>query len=403
MRARGSFLLVAGSILAGVLFPEVVATALTNASGTVVERYGYAPFGAPTATSSVGNPFYFTGREWDADLQAYWYRSRYYDPTAGRFLARDTTGMWGDTANLGNPYSYCANNPWSYTDPYGLAPEWLEATGRVALTGGIVGLNVAAWVFTGPFGGVPVTGFTLGAGGATSYYNRQAQYMEATGESLPVAESAVVVVGDLTGASQTYGAVVGRDPLTDAPLSTANRIEGAATVVVGIGAGVGTAKVAPALKPALQRGPVLWGKTGAATGETAGAGPVTPVPNASTSQAAKRFGTLSKIGDNAWESAGGLRYVGTDRTGSNRVQHVLRHAKPEPSRPVHSVFNVPRSQVLGLVDEAWGLRGAALPNDPGAFVVPMGRTVGTAGENAVKIIVRPGTSEIVTAYPVSVP
>jgi len=53
-----------------------------------------------------------------------------------------------------------------------------------------------------------------------------------------------------------------------------------------------------------------------------------------------------------------------------------------------------------LVDEGWKLRGAPLPGDPGAFVVPMGRTVGTAGETALKIIVRPGTNQIVTAYPV---
>lgn len=44
--------------------------------------------------------------------------------------------------------------------------------------------------------------------------------------------------------------------------------------------------------------------------------------------------------------------------------------------------------------------GAPLPNDPGAYIVPMGRTVGTAGESAVKIIVRPGTNQIITAYPV---
>jgi hypothetical protein len=67
------------------------------------------------------------------------------------------------------------------------------------------------------------------------------------------------------------------------------------------------------------------------------------------------------------------------------------------------VFNVGRNKVVGLVDEAWGMRGSPLANDPGAYVVPMGRTVGTAGENAVKIIVRPGTNEIITSYPVVVP
>ena len=84
----------------------------------------------------------------------------------------------------------------------------------------------------------------------------------------------------------------------------------------------------------------------------------------------------------------------------NRVRHVLAHAAADPTKPVHSVFNVGRNKVLGLVDEAWSARGSALPKDPGAFVVPMGRVVGTQGESAVKIIVRPGTSEIITAYPV---
>jgi hypothetical protein len=42
-----------------------------------------------------------------------------------------------------------------------------------------------------------------------------------------------------------------------------------------------------------------------------------------------------------------------------------------------------------------------LPNDPGAYVVSMGRTIGTAGETNIKIIVRPGTNQIITAYPFS--
>ena len=50
----------------------------------------------------------------------YDYRTRYYDPALGRFLRMDTIGPWGDTNNLGNPYVYVGNNPWSHTDPYGL-------------------------------------------------------------------------------------------------------------------------------------------------------------------------------------------------------------------------------------------------------------------------------------------
>jgi hypothetical protein len=54
---------------------------------------------------------------------------------------------------------------------------------------------------------------------------------------------------------------------------------------------------------------------------------------------------------------------------------------------------VDRKEVLGVVDEAWRAKGSPLPNDPGAYVVSMGRTIGTA--------VRPGTNQIITAYPFS--
>ena len=81
------------------------------------------------------------------------------------------------------------------------------------------------------------------------------------------------------------------------------------------------------------------------------------------------------------------------------MQHVLDHTVPNPSKTTHSVFNVDRKEVLGLVDEAWLAKGNPLLNDPGTYIVPMGRTVGTAGESNVKIIVRPGTNKIITAFP----
>jgi filamentous hemagglutinin len=81
------------------------------------------------------------------------------------------------------------------------------------------------------------------------------------------------------------------------------------------------------------------------------------------------------------------------------VQQVLPHAEPDLSKPAHSVFAMQRREVLVVVDEAWMKRGLPLANDPGTYVVPM-RPLGTAGESAVRIVVRPGTSELITAYPV---
>jgi filamentous hemagglutinin len=67
----------------------------------------------------------------------------------------------------------------------------------------------------------------------------------------------------------------------------------------------------------------------------------------------------------------------------------------------HSVFGVPRNQILGLLDEVW-LSSSRIPvvGDPAAFITPMGRAVGTAGENAVRLIVKSGTTNVISAYPV---
>ena len=123
---------------------------------------------------------------------------------------------------------------------------------------------------------------------------------------------------------------------------------------------------------------------------------------AGAASTANRAGTLTKIGEDAWQSSGGLKYVGLDKNGLNRVEHVLRHTVPEGAG--HSVFSAPRNKILGLLDEAYASAGRVpVVGDPAAFITPMGRTVGTAGENAVRLIMRPGTSEIISAYPIKLP
>jgi RHS repeat-associated protein len=72
--------------------------ALTNSSRAVVERYHYDAYGKRTIilangsqvqTSSVGNPFGFTGRYHDDESGLVYFRTRYYDPSLGRFIGRD--------------------------------------------------------------------------------------------------------------------------------------------------------------------------------------------------------------------------------------------------------------------------------------------------------------------------
>jgi RHS repeat-associated protein len=73
-------------------------TALTNSSGSVVERYAYdahgntiimSPTGAMRSNSVLGNPFAFTGRFLHTDLELMYFRARYYDPNTGEFISRD--------------------------------------------------------------------------------------------------------------------------------------------------------------------------------------------------------------------------------------------------------------------------------------------------------------------------
>ena len=63
--------------------------ALSNAAGNVVDSYTYDVFGRPDTTSSVGNPYMFTGRRFDTETGLYYYRFRYYKPDIGRFLQTD--------------------------------------------------------------------------------------------------------------------------------------------------------------------------------------------------------------------------------------------------------------------------------------------------------------------------
>ncbi len=92
-------------------------TALSDSSGTEVESYTYDAYGKTAKSSSVetGNPFAYAGREMD-DEDLYYYRSRYYDPTIGRFLSEDTIGFSSGDFNF---YRYVLNNPVNYVDPYG--------------------------------------------------------------------------------------------------------------------------------------------------------------------------------------------------------------------------------------------------------------------------------------------
>ncbi len=93
---------------------------LSNAAGQSVTRYLYDTYGKMRSQQGNShNPFKFTGQQVDEETGLIYLRARYYDPSIGRFVTRDT---WptppGDRLNL-NPYAYGANNPATLKDPDG--------------------------------------------------------------------------------------------------------------------------------------------------------------------------------------------------------------------------------------------------------------------------------------------
>jgi RHS repeat-associated protein len=101
-------------------------THLANASGTVIEKYRYDVFGAPTAIYSNGtynNRFKFTGREYQSTFGFYEYRARAYHPILGRFMSEDPKLFDPGDYNL---FRYCHNDPIDLIDPMGTTDQQLD-------------------------------------------------------------------------------------------------------------------------------------------------------------------------------------------------------------------------------------------------------------------------------------
>jgi hypothetical protein len=115
--------------------------------------------------------------------------------------------------------------------------------------------------------------------------------------------------------------------------------------------------------------------------------------------------TFADLGGGNFMSPGGLIY-GADRKYGHKINHVLAHTVPDPSRATHTVFleNNP-NKVLDLVDQAWAMQSKAIrdPNDAFRFVFYMGEEIGTRGEKYLQIAVDPQTKFILSAYPVASP
>ena len=81
---------------------------------------------------------------------------------------------------------------------------------------------------------------------------------------------------------------------------------------------------------------------------------------------------------------------------------MLAHTQPDPSKPRHTVFNVDKSDVISLVDEAWTRKGASSLAGNGyvTYNIDMGRVIGTNGESSIRIVTNGYTNKIISTYPI---
>ena len=91
---------------------------LTNAVGTVTDRYAYDVCGnLLKKEGDTENDFLYTGEQYNANTGLYYLRARYMDPSTGTFISMDSyPGSLYDPVSL---HKYLYANPVKYTDPTG--------------------------------------------------------------------------------------------------------------------------------------------------------------------------------------------------------------------------------------------------------------------------------------------
>jgi RHS repeat-associated protein len=128
---------------------------LTDSTGTVTDTYDYDAWGnTVNTTGSTPNVYLYRGEHYDADLDLYYLRARYFNPLSGRFLTRDPeAGRIKVPASL-HKYLYSVGDPINVSDPTGRAPLseqglLMQIVKPVAYAGVVICFTITAIDFVG--------------------------------------------------------------------------------------------------------------------------------------------------------------------------------------------------------------------------------------------------------------
>ena len=110
-------------------------TELSDSAGTLTDSYQYEAFGELLGqTGTTDNQYLYTGEQFDAELDNYYLRARYYNPDVGRFTQMDTyQGRMSEPLTL-HKYMYTHADPINNIDP----------SGNVTLSGVMAGIRARA-------------------------------------------------------------------------------------------------------------------------------------------------------------------------------------------------------------------------------------------------------------------
>ncbi|MFI8718411.1 RHS repeat domain-containing protein [Stenotrophomonas sp. NPDC077464] len=92
--------------------------AVTDTSGTVVERTAYEPYGAVVNGAAKDGPGY-SGHVADSATGLSYMQQRYMDPYTATFISVDAVSAYSQPVGAFGRYRYGNNNPYKYLDPDG--------------------------------------------------------------------------------------------------------------------------------------------------------------------------------------------------------------------------------------------------------------------------------------------